>query len=38
MTAVEAENGQPVGVENFARTVGAVFAERLETDLPQSAA
>ncbi len=36
MTAVEAENnGQPVGVESFARTVGTVFAERLESGLPR---
>ena len=37
MTAVETENGgQPVGVENFARTVGVVFAEKLEIGLPVS--
>ena len=34
MTAVAAENGGSVGVEGFARTVGAVFAERLESGLP----
>ena len=34
MTALEAENGRLVGVEAFARTVGGVFAERLERDLP----
>ena len=36
MTAVEAENGRAVGVEAFARTVGAVFAEHLEIGLPRN--
>ena len=34
MTAVEPEAGQPVGVEGFARTVGAAFARRLPGALP----
>ena len=36
MTALETENGQPVGVEDFARTVGAVFAGQLENSLPRT--
>ena len=35
MTAVEAENGRAVSVEEFAQTVGAVFAGRLESALPR---
>lgn len=31
MTALESEAGQTVGVETFARTVGEIFAERLES-------
>lgn len=34
MTAVETESGRAVGVETFARTVGTLFAERLETHWP----
>ena len=34
MTALEVESGRAISVEMFARTVGRVFAERLEQSLP----
>ena len=38
MTALEAESGQPVGVEAFSRTIGKVFTDRLEAALPRTVA